>query len=120
MVSSYIRQRITHYQDELNNALENDDYHRAAKCRAVYLELEQVLNVCELRGAEEASFMDGEHYSTVEVAVVLGLHETTVTRKAEKLQGVKVKGKWYFKKKDIELIADSSRGSIKRGRRKKE
>lgn len=118
---NYIIEKIEHYKAELLQALDRNDYLSAIKLRAVQKELEELLSVLD---EQKDALHDTEndlqnYYTTIEAAKVLGVHPSSVTRRAASLQGKRISGRWYYPKKVIDEEKIRTQGRKKPGRKRR-
>ncbi len=57
------------------------------------------------------------YYTTIEAAKVLGVHPSSVTRRAASLHGKRISGRWYYPKKVIDEEKIRTQGRKKPGRK---
>jgi hypothetical protein len=117
----YIRDKIEHYTAELMQALDSNDYLSAIKLRAVQKELQELLSMLD---DQENALPTAENdlqnfYTTSEAAKILGVHPSSVTRRAASLNGQRISGRWYYPKKTIDEEKIRSQGRKKPGRKRK-
>ncbi|CEO87580.1 MAG TPA: helix-turn-helix domain-containing protein [Syntrophaceticus sp.] len=117
---SYISNKIEHCKAELMHALDRNDYLSAIKLRAVQKEFEDLLNAFDSAGntvIDATALSPQQYYTTREAAAVLGVHPSSVTRKAAFLHGQKINGRWQFPKEIIDQEGIKLRGRVKPGRK---
>lgn len=116
---SYIIEKIERCKAELMHALDSNDYMSAIKLRAVQREFEELLQ----KIADEENVVQDtirempDYYTSRDAARALGVHPSSVTRRAAHLRGQKVNGRWYFPKEVIDEEAKKIRGRPKPGRK---
>jgi hypothetical protein len=95
-VRRYITDKINHCKTKLMVALDRNDYMSAIKLRAVQKEFEELLHALDSAGnaVMDAKGLPPQQYNTTrEAANVLGVHSSSVTRKAAFLHGRKINGR---------------------------
>lgn len=110
-----IAERIEYYRNRTLSALDRDDSVNALKNRAVQRELEELL--AKMQSTEIRESVSGALYTTKEAAALLGVHPSTLTRKAERLKGLKIKGEWHFPRGVIDGYIGMYSHYKKRGRK---
>lgn len=97
-----INQRIEYFREKIYNALDSNDTQSALLYRATIKELELLLQ----NSSDEPSLssIEDQYYTTLELAQLLNVHQTSITRKAKKLKGMKVPKGWLFSKKYIDSL----------------
>ncbi len=97
-----INQRIKYFREKIYNALDSNDTQSALLYRATIKELEFLLQNI----SDEPSFpcINDQYYTTLELAQLLNVHQTSITRKAEKLKGIKIPKGWLFSKRYIDSL----------------
>lgn len=118
-MQSYISKKIEQCKTKIMHALDRNDYMSAIKLRAVQKEFEELLNAFDNAGNAAIDTTDKPQifYTTREAADVLGVHPSSVTRKAAFLHGQKINGRWHFPKKIIDEEGLRTRGRVRPGRR---
>lgn len=101
---SFIVNKIEQCKIELMHALDRNDYMSAIKLRAVQKEFEELLSTFEItdNAVTDAAVDVHDFYTTSEAAAVLGVHSSSVTRRAAFLHGQKINGRWHFPKDVID------------------
>jgi hypothetical protein len=92
----------------------------AIKLRAVQKEFEELLHALDSAGnaVMDAKGLPPQQYNTTrEAANVLGVHSSSVTRKAAFLHGLKINGRWQFPKEIIDEEGLKTRGRVRPGRK---
>ena len=118
---SYIINKIEQCKNELLHALDRNDYMSAIKLRAVQKEFEEFLNAFK---STDKAIIDAEThiqncYTTKEAAAVLGVHPSSVTRRAAFFHGQKINGRWHFPKEVIDEEGLKSQSRKRPGRKPK-
>jgi phosphoenolpyruvate carboxylase len=116
---SYIVNKIEQCKIELMHALDSNDYMSAIKLRAVQKEFEELLSTFETtdNAVTDAAVDVHDFYTTSEAAAVLGVHPTSVTRRAAFLHGQKINGSWHFPKDVIDEEEQKTQNKNRPGRK---
>lgn len=116
---SYIVNKIEQCKTELMHALDCNDCMSAIRLRAVQKEFEELLHTLETTDntVKDAAAEPHDFYTTDEAAAVLGIHPSSVTRKAAFLHGQKINGRWHFPKDVIDEECLKSQNKNRPGRR---
>lgn len=115
MLLNLIRERISYYQTQTLEMLDNSDPLNAQKCRAIQKELEYIIDIMQKK--DNLSLSKDNYYSKAEVANIIGSNGSTVNRKTNILSAIKIKNKWYFPKDIVNDYAIEYRMTKKRGRK---
>ena len=113
----HVRKRISYFEGEMLNALDENDSLKAFRARAVQCELQAIINIrMHYNSTAHSIELDG-FLSSKEAARLLGVYPTTVTRDAVKLQGVRTKKGWRFPRNIVESQINFYRSKSKPGKR---
>ncbi|WP_324729450.1 hypothetical protein VO178_02440 [Lysinibacillus fusiformis] len=127
-MEEFLKNRIKTSQINALKAIDEDDFIAAAKYRAIQKELLEVLKYyCAIKNENNCNnalekFRLDEKDSVINsytAARILGLNVSSVTRKAQDLNGFMLKGKWFFYESQIKLFKEQNNLKTKRGRKSK-
>lgn len=116
----FLEEKIEYYKNEMISALDRNDSTEAIKSRAILKELECIRDYllhhnADIYISERANI--SEDLSSKEVAEILGINLSTVTRNSQKLGAYKYKGNLRYPKEKVYEEQKRSSNIKKRGRK---
>lgn len=119
MIDDLLKERIDHYSKSITNALECNDTITALKSYAIVKELKYIyVQVKQGNNQEQSTSKSLEaFYTTKEVAALFKRHTSTITKYANKYQGIMYNGEWHFPINVVHDILSITNIEKRRGRK---